>query len=70
MLRRPSKVTREAVEVGRVIELGVSKSNNRRSVPFPEFLAPLHAQQCEGKNRDGLVFAAKYGHHINENLDK
>jgi integrase len=64
MLRRRISVARNAVEVGGVIVVGTPKSHNRRSVPFPEFLAPLLAQQCEGKFRDGLVFADKYGRHV------
>ena len=64
MLRRRTSVARNAVEVGGVIVVGTPKSHTRRSVPFPDFLAPLLAQQCEGKVRDGLVFADKYGRHI------
>jgi integrase len=64
MLRRRINVARNAVEIGGVIEVGTPKNHNRRSVPFPEFLAPLLARQCEGKNRHGLVFSDKYGQHI------
>ena len=64
MLRRRISVARNAVEVGGVIVVGTPKSHTRRSVPFPEFLAPLLAEQCKGKVRDGLVFADKYGRHI------
>ncbi|MDJ0323384.1 tyrosine-type recombinase/integrase [Cryobacterium sp. PH31-AA6] len=64
MLRRRINVTRNAVEVGAHIEVGTPKSHTRRSVPFPAFLAPLLAQQCEGKSRDDLVFADKYGQHL------
>jgi integrase len=64
MLRRRISVSRNAVKVGGVIVVGTPRSHHRRSVPFPRFLAPLLAQQCAGKVRDGLVFADKYGRHI------
>ncbi|RBP64152.1 site-specific recombinase XerD [Brevibacterium sanguinis] len=58
MLRRRVRVAVNAVEVGSTIVEGEPKSWERRWVPFPKFLAPLLAQQCEGKQPDDLVFTA------------
>jgi hypothetical protein len=59
-LRRRINVAVNAVEVGRNIEIGTPKSHKKRSVPFPAFLAEHLASQCEGKDRDALVFARWY----------
>lgn len=56
MLRRRINLERNAVEVGGIFEVGTLKSHKRRSVPFPAFLAELLGRQCEGKDRDDLVF--------------
>lgn len=61
MLRRRLHVQQNAVEVGSRIVIGTPKSHERRAVPFPEFLAPRLARQCEGKARDDHVFTADRG---------
>lgn len=57
MLRRRINVNRTATEVEGVIHVTPPKSWEKRSVPFPEFLAIAIARQCEGKGPDDLVFA-------------
>ncbi|WP_409141915.1 tyrosine-type recombinase/integrase [Cellulosimicrobium sp. RS] len=64
MLRRRLAVEENAVEVGNVIHVGTPKTHERRSVPFPRFLAPMLARQCEGKGRDELVFVGPDGEHL------
>lgn len=64
MLRRRLAVEENAVEVGNVIHVGTPKTHERRSVPFPRFLAPMLAKQCEGKSRDDLVFFGPDGGHL------
>ncbi len=56
MLRRRINVTRNAVEVDGVIEIGTPKTHEKRSVPFPSFLDLPLAELCEGKRPDDLVF--------------
>lgn len=64
MLRRRLAVEENAVEVGNVIHVGTPKTHERRSVPFPAFLATMLARQCEGKGRDELVFVGPDGAHL------
>ncbi|OLP00073.1 hypothetical protein BVU76_22455 [Mycolicibacterium porcinum] len=61
MLRRRLHVRRNAVNVGGVVQLGTPKTHERRSVPFPKFLAEPLAAACEGKGRDDIVFPAAGG---------
>jgi integrase len=61
MLRRRMRIEENAVEVGNKIVVGTPKNHKRRTVPFPAFLAESLAKQCEGKGRDGLVFAGEDG---------
>lgn len=56
MLRRRIHVEDNAPEVGGVPTPGTPKTHERRSVPFPAFLAADLARQCEGRGRDVLVF--------------
>lgn len=56
MLRRRLAVEENAVQVGSAVKVGSPKTHERRSVPFPEFLALQLAKRCEGKGRDELVF--------------
>ncbi|PPF39935.1 site-specific integrase [Pseudoclavibacter sp. AY1H1] len=62
MLRRRIHVEENAVRVGSRIVTGTPKSHERRSVPFPAFLANMLARQCEGKGRDALVFGNGVDH--------
>jgi integrase len=64
MLRRRLAVEENAVEVGNVIHVGSPKTHERRSVPFPPFLAEQLARLCEGKDRDVLVFVGPDGKHL------
>ncbi|MEV8266831.1 tyrosine-type recombinase/integrase [Microbacterium sp. NPDC076911] len=54
-LRRRLAVNENAVRVGADIHVGSPKTHERRSVPYPEFLALPIARLCEGKARDGLL---------------
>lgn len=56
MLRRRLAVEENAVQVGSAVKVGSPKTHERRSVPFPAFLALQLAKRCEGKGRDELVF--------------
>ncbi|WP_226531353.1 tyrosine-type recombinase/integrase [Microbacterium paraoxydans] len=55
-LKRRLSVQENAVRVGTTIHVGTPKTHERRSVPFPNFLALPIARQCEGKGRDALLF--------------
>lgn len=61
ILRRRLHVRRNAVNVGGVIEVGTPKTHERRSIPFPRFLAEPLASACRGRGRDGIVFPAAGG---------
>lgn len=58
MLRRRLAVEENAVQVGSAVKVGSPKTHERRSVPFPAFLAPMLAKRCEGKGRGDLVFTS------------
>jgi integrase len=64
MLRRRVTVSENAVQVGSQIIVGTTKAHKQRSVPLPEFLLPHLAWQCEGKDRDGLLFPGDDGKHL------
>lgn len=64
MLRRRMAVEENAVEVANVVHVGSPKTHERRSVPFPAFLADPLARLCEGKGRDDLVFHGVDGKHL------
>jgi integrase len=61
MLRRRVTVAENAVQVGATIHVGTPKSHKLRTVPLPPFLLPYLARQCEGKERDGLLFPGPGG---------
>lgn len=57
MLRRRVQVSRSVVVLkGGVEAFTAPKTYERRSVPFPKFLAEDLARQCEGRGRDDLLF--------------
>lgn len=56
MLRRRVTVTRAVAEVRGELVWSTPKTHERRSVPFPAFLAPMVAPLMTGKGRDALVF--------------
>lgn len=64
MLRRRFLIDENAVQVGSVIEVGTPKNHKKRTAPFPRFLGEQLARQCEGKDRDDLVFPGENGHHL------
>lgn len=61
MLRRRVQVRRSVTEVKGKLVWSTPKTHERRSVPFPRFLANELAQQMVGKRRDDLVFTAPAG---------
>lgn len=64
MLRQRVQVNRAAVEVNGVVEVGAPKNWEKRTVPFPKFLKEALENQCEGKGKDGLVFASPDGDYL------
>ncbi|GAB3599413.1 tyrosine-type recombinase/integrase [Microbacterium tumbae] len=56
MMRRRILVNQSAVDIDGTIHVGPPKNWERRSVPFPAFLALPLAKLCEGKGADDLVF--------------
>ena len=61
MLRRRVTVTEAVAEVRGRHVWDTPKSHERRSVPFPAFLAPPLAALMEGRGRDDLMFAGPKG---------
>ncbi|MEO6827716.1 MAG: tyrosine-type recombinase/integrase [Microbacteriaceae bacterium] len=61
MLRRRLQINRTATEVNGNIVEGLPKTWEKRSVPFPPFLAEPLARLCEGKGHDDLLFADRFG---------
>ena len=55
-LRRRLHVEENAVLVKWEIHVGTPKTHERRSVPYPPFLAPMITEACEGKGPDDLLF--------------
>lgn len=62
--RRRILVQENAVSIGGRIVVGTPKTHERRSVPYPAFLAEMLAEQCEGKSRDHLVFGNGLVHQV------
>jgi len=60
MLRRRVNVRQSVTEVGKIV-WSSPKNHERRSVPFPRFLADPLAAVMVGKGRDDLVFTAAQG---------
>lgn len=68
MIRRRLNINQNTVDVGGKIKVGTPKSHERRSVPFPEFLAPAIGELCKNRHREDLVFPnddGSYLRHIN-----
>jgi integrase len=61
MLRRRVLITRAVAEVRGKAVWSTPKSHERRSVPFPAFLANELAALMVGKGRDGLLFTSPEG---------
>lgn len=56
MLRRRVNITRAVAEVKGQLIWSTPKTHERRTVPFPEFLAEPLAARMVGRGRDSLVF--------------
>ncbi|MGB3732810.1 tyrosine-type recombinase/integrase, partial [Microbacterium sp.] len=63
-LRKRLHVNRAAVEVDGVIEVGAPKTWEKRTVPYPAFLAAALERQCDGKGRTDLVFTDTAGNYL------
>jgi len=61
MLRRRVNIRESVTEVSGKLVWSTPKGHERRSVPFPKFLAEDLAARMEGKGREDLVFSAPAG---------
>jgi integrase len=61
MLRRRLQITQAVAEADGRLEWKSPKDHERRSVPFPAFLADELGKQMVGKDREDLVFSASKG---------
>ncbi|OBB35324.1 integrase [Mycolicibacterium fortuitum] len=61
MLRRRVNIRESVTEVSGKLTWSTPKNHERRSVPFPRFLAADLAARMEGKGREDLVFSAPAG---------
>ncbi|MGO9043299.1 MAG: tyrosine-type recombinase/integrase [Mycobacterium sp.] len=64
MLRRQATISENAVQSGKQIYVGTPKAHKQRTVPLPGFLLPYLARQCEGKNRDDLLWSGDDSGHL------
>ncbi len=64
MLRKRASISENAVQSGKQIFVGTPKAHKQRTVPLPAFLLPYLARQCEGKDRDDLLWAGDDGSHL------
>jgi integrase len=64
MLRRRASISENAVQYGTEIYVGTPKAHKCRTVPLPEFLLTYLARQCEGRERDDLLFPGDDGKHL------
>ncbi|MBW9118854.1 site-specific integrase [Microbacterium trichothecenolyticum] len=65
-LRRRLQVRRPLVELDGIFHEGEPKSWERRSVPYPAFLALAIAHLCEGRKLDERIFVDEGGHSIRQ----
>ena len=56
LLRHRANVAENAVQSGKRIYTGTPKTHKQREVPLRSFLLTHLARQCEGKDRDDLLF--------------
>ncbi|MDT0181461.1 site-specific integrase [Microbacterium sp. ARD31] len=68
--RHRFNVEENAVLVKWQIHVGTPKSHERRSVPYPERLAPLIKAACADKGPDGLLFGNGVTHMKHESDDR
>lgn len=64
MLRRRAMIVENAVQSGTQIHVGTPKAHKQRTVPLPEFMLPHLARQCDGKDRNDLLFSGDDGSHL------
>lgn len=68
MLRKRLTVVDNAVQVNMTMHVGTPKSHTHRTVPIPGFLVEQLARQCEGKDRDDLVFPGRDGEYLRRSV--
>ena len=68
--RHRFSIEENAVLVKWDIHVGTPKTHERRSVPYPERLAPLIEAACRGKGPDGLLFGNGVTHMKHESDDR
>jgi len=61
-LRRRFVIEENAVMIAYEIHVGTPKTHEKRSVPYPERLAPMIEQACAGKGPEGLLFGDGVNH--------
>lgn len=61
-LRTRFVIEENAVMIAYQIHVGTPKTHERRSVPYPERLAPLIEPACAGKGPEGLLFGGGVKH--------
>src|SRR3954447_11853560 len=61
-LRRRFVIEENAVMIAYEIHVGTPKTHEKRSVPYPERLAPMIEQACAGKAPEGLLFGDGVSH--------
>jgi len=64
MLRKRAAISENAVQSGTQIYVGTTKGHKQRTVPLPGFLLPYLGRECEGKDRDGLLWSGDDGDHL------
>jgi integrase len=62
-LRKRFVIEENAVMIGYEIHVGTPKTHEKRSVPYPDRLAPMIEQACAGKGPEGLLFGDGI-HHV------
>ncbi|MEV4775987.1 site-specific integrase [Microbacterium sp. LTA6] len=62
-VRKRILIEENAVLVNATVHVGSPKTNETRSVPFPEFLTTPLRVACTGKSPDDLVFGKRDAHH-------
>lgn len=61
-LRKRFVIEENAVMIGYEIHVGTPKTHEKRSVPYPDGLAPMIEQACAGKGPEGLLFGDGVNH--------
>lgn len=67
LTRRRVFIQENAVLVGSTLHIGTPKTHVKRSVPFPDFLAPFVAAAMRGKRPEAPLFGDGEGHMIRSN---